>query len=195
LFLNVFLTLLLAHLVADFPLQTDWIFRVKTRHWLGVALHAVVHVLVTALLLRETATLWLLLAALGILHFLCDWAKLRCPSNSQASMFLIDQAVHVLVLALLAWWFASIPTVLPPGALYLFLGWALIPAIATFQWVVQREMSAQGMSRAAYVQWMRHRGEWGAHWIGSVSAACVDAVFFISSGAAAFRRPHPSTGT
>lgn len=148
---------------------------------MGVALHAAIHVAVTALLLREAANAWPLLLVLGGLHFLCDWTKLRCSGNSQASLFLIDQAVHVLILAALAWWFMGTPTVLPTWLLYIAAGWALIPALATFQWVVEMEMRERHMKRSAYARWIRCEGEWGIRWIGAASAVCVNLVFSFSS--------------
>ena len=51
--MQLFATLLLGHLIADFPLQTDWVVQFKKRHITGLALHASIHVGVTALLIRD----------------------------------------------------------------------------------------------------------------------------------------------
>lgn len=193
-YIHLLATLLLAHLIADFPLQTDLIFRLKTKNWMGVALHAGVHVVVTALLLPSSLYTWPLLALLGVLHFLCDWTKLRCPSNSQASIFLLDQAVHVAVLLLLAGGFVGIQPLLPLWLVCIMLGWAVIPAVAMFHWVAHMEMGNKQMNRSAYVRWMRREGEWGAHWIGAVAASCVNFSFQVAALGTLMRRPRTSIG-
>lgn len=193
-YIYLFSTLLLAHLIADFPLQTDLIFRLKNKNWMGVALHAGVHVVVTALLLPSSSHVWPLLIGLGFLHFLCDWAKLRCYSNSQASIFLLDQAAHVVVLLLLAGVFMGIQPVLPFWLVCVMAGWAFIPAVAMFHWVAQMEMGAKKMDRPTYIRWMRREGEWGAHWIGVVAASCVTVAFHIAALGAVVRRPRTSIG-
>ena len=193
-YIYLFTTLLLAHLIADFPLQTDLIFRLKNKNWMGVALHASVHVVVTGLLLPNSFSAWPLLAALGFLHFLCDWTKLRCQSNSQASIFLLDQTAHVIVLLLLAGLFVGIQPILPFWLICIVVGWAFIPAVAMFHWVAQMEMGTKKMDRPTYIRWMRHEGEWGAHWIGVVAASCVTVAFHIAAVSIALRRPRTSIG-
>ena len=47
--MNLLAALLLGHLIGDFPLQTNQIYRLKSKSWLGIVLHAVVHVVITAL--------------------------------------------------------------------------------------------------------------------------------------------------
>ena len=76
--------LLLGHLIADFPLQANCIFRLKNQHWLGVLLHAAVHCVITAVLLQQPLAYWPLLASLCLVHFTIDWFKLRI--NFQVSI-------------------------------------------------------------------------------------------------------------
>lgn len=78
---------------------TDRIFKMKSKNWFGVALHAAIHVFTTALLFKSSWELWPLLFALGILHFICDWAKLHYTGENQIIPFLVDQIAHLFVLS------------------------------------------------------------------------------------------------
>ena len=120
--MTIFATLLLAHLLGDFPLQTNRIFRMKIQGAKGLALHAAIHVLVTALLIRNFWQVWPTLLALGVLHYLTDWGKLRYANNPLTPGFILDQAIHVLTLMFL--------TALTPQIIPVFPLWFLIPAIA-----------------------------------------------------------------
>ena len=56
--MDLLATLLLGHLSADFPLQTNWVYRLKNRRWAGVLLHTAIHCVVTAVLLSDSLTHW-----------------------------------------------------------------------------------------------------------------------------------------
>jgi hypothetical protein len=97
----LFWRLLLAHLVADFPLQTGWVFREKTEHTWGVVYHgSVAGVLGFALAwpyLRYPRT-WLILAAVWIFHIFVDKGKTLLNSKAVRSWWLVfvaDQALHI----------------------------------------------------------------------------------------------------
>ena len=75
--MDLLATLLLAHLIADFPLQTNGLYRLKRRHWAGVLLHAAIHCLITAILIKDPFTHWSALVVLFSLHVVIDWVKLR----------------------------------------------------------------------------------------------------------------------
>ncbi|MEZ4729572.1 MAG: DUF3307 domain-containing protein [Caldilineaceae bacterium] len=79
--------LFLSHLVGDFPLQTNQIYRLKNESWVGVALHAAIHVILAALLVKQPLVVWPMLTTLGILHFLIDLIKLRMPSVNLSAFF------------------------------------------------------------------------------------------------------------
>lgn len=66
--MSLFLTLLLSHLVADFPLQFDSIIRMKNRGQLGLILHSAIHVAAAAWLLNEPFAQWPILVSLGLIH-------------------------------------------------------------------------------------------------------------------------------
>ncbi|MBV7332755.1 DUF3307 domain-containing protein [Chloroflexi bacterium TSY] len=151
-------TLLLGHLLADFPLQTNWIFKMKSKNWLGVALHAAIHVLTTALLLKSSSELWPLLFALGALHFLCDWAKLHYTSQNQLIPFLVDQIAHLFVLVLLAVRFPFAEPVLPAWIVYPAVVYGFVPAILIFVSIMATDIARQQEPRHAFLKWAHHRG-------------------------------------
>ncbi len=147
-------TLLLGHLIADFPLQAGPIYRLKLRGWAGVALHAGIHVAVTALLLRNPLRYWPALALLGGLHFATDWLKLRVSFNPQTPGFLLDQAAHVAVLALLAGRIPAGAAALPGWLLVPALLYALVPGLLTLLWTLANDLGRgsqvwPGMGRRA----------------------------------------------
>jgi hypothetical protein len=134
--MTIFFTLLLAHLIADFPLQTNRIFAMKLKSSKGIAIHVLIHVAVTALLIREPVIHWRLFIILAITHFLIDWLKLRYPTQRQVPGFLLDQILHLIVLGFLA---AVSPTIRPAlsGWLLTFaIIYAFIPPIIMFLWLL-----------------------------------------------------------
>ncbi|MFQ5905840.1 MAG: DUF3307 domain-containing protein [bacterium] len=97
----LFWRLLFAHLVADFPLQTGWVFREKTEHTWGVVFHGgVAGVLGLALAwpyLRFPRT-WVVLLALWLFHILLDKGKILLNGRTVRGRWLVfvgDQALHV----------------------------------------------------------------------------------------------------
>ena len=102
--MSTFIVLLLAHLLADFPLQTNRIFRLKITSNVGLALHVLIHVLMAALLLQQPGQYLDLLLALATAHFVTDWLKVRFPTEPQWPGFVLDQVAHLAAIAGLAWW-------------------------------------------------------------------------------------------
>ena len=112
------MALLLAHLLGDFPLQSEWISRNKDSNLRALLLHGGIHYLLAwACLLFFTPVSGLsivnhlLILGYIIIHLLIDKLKCRLTSRKtlpdDAKTFLLDQLVHVAVLAcvvlLLTW--------------------------------------------------------------------------------------------
>jgi hypothetical protein len=96
--LDTFLALVTAHLIADFPLQSDWLLAQKKKpHFL--LLHVAVVAATAALLLGALPLP--LLAILAITHFAMDAVKVHILRDTLASFF-GDQLVHLAVIAGLA---------------------------------------------------------------------------------------------
>lgn len=154
--MNLIEVLIVGHLIADFPLQTGWIYRFKTESWLGVVLHSSIHVLVTALLVRPLPAAWPMLAILGILHFITDFTKLQMPTKRQSPGFVADQLVHLLVVLLLGYYwqgvvFAALPSILTlPLILYgSFLG------LMIFFWVLACDLAKGDWGEHPTIQWAK----------------------------------------
>ena len=128
-------TLLLAHLIADFPLQTNLVYRLKTSSRYGLALHAGIHAAVSMLLVRDSLRLWPYWLALFAAHFAIDWGKLHQKPSNQARGFLVDQGLHFSFLVLLALLMPGFESVLPAAVLYAGVIFALAPVILMYLWI------------------------------------------------------------
>ncbi|MCX7941693.1 MAG: DUF3307 domain-containing protein [Dictyoglomaceae bacterium] len=102
-----FLRLWLAHLLADFPFQTNLIFKLKKRSFFGVVLHGSIF-LICALFLSVpylkyfSSILYILFV--WIFHIYVDWEKVKTSNLSKKQdnvwYFLLDQLIHFLSLTL-----------------------------------------------------------------------------------------------
>jgi hypothetical protein len=102
-----FATLFFAHLIADYPLQSDWLVKAK-RTWPGLSLHVAIHLAVLLLLtLPHTAQLWPFLLALAAAHFAIDTFKnLLATYRAQwiAGPYLFDQLLHIVSIWAIGLW-------------------------------------------------------------------------------------------
>lgn len=103
----MFWTLALAHVFADYPLQSDGLVRAK-RSWHGVALHVVIH-LATMLLLsgRDSRVVWPALIVLAVAHFVIDILKSMVSARWPGLVvvpYVVDQLFHLTSIVLVALW-------------------------------------------------------------------------------------------
>ncbi len=96
--LSTFLALITAHLIADFPLQSDWLLARKHNPAV-LLLHSLIVAAVVVCLLG--ATPWPLIAILASTHLVIDAIKVYALKDTLWSFFL-DQFVHLAVIAGLA---------------------------------------------------------------------------------------------
>lgn len=103
----LFLKLFLAHLIADFVLQFEELYRLKVRSLWGHILHVLCHGIVSLLLLfpyLNEPILWGFIVGLVLMHLTQDFIKYtltqKIPKNTFV-YFMADQFVHVLVLAVI----------------------------------------------------------------------------------------------
>lgn len=104
----IFLFFLLAHLVADFLLQTEQMVEWKRESWYGILLHGIVHFLVSLVLLAVYLPSMGIITALVLVaaaHVLIDWLKIVFEKRAKRYLvpFLLDQAAHIAVLGFAAW--------------------------------------------------------------------------------------------
>jgi hypothetical protein len=141
----LFWYLYLGHLLADYPLQTDGLMRVKDRWW-GRGLHVGVHLAVLLLVVGSSRrVLWPYLVALSAVHFALDsgkrWLARQRPQWVAAPYFL-DQLLHLAVILLVvAWIRATVPAgLLPPDRLWPVYASGLL--LATYAWYVTERVLA-----------------------------------------------------
>ncbi len=97
----VFWRLLLAHFIADFPIQTNKIYFLKTKYPWGSFLHSGIFVIVAALLLWPLwgrPDFWFFLLFLFVSHGIQDLLKIiynRKNRHDSVWIFLLDQVLHI----------------------------------------------------------------------------------------------------
>lgn len=164
------LALLVAHLVADFPLQPAWMIRHK-RHPAVLGLHALIVVGTAALALGG----WpgaLLLILVGT-HLVMDAVKVYLLQDSLGS-FTVDQVVHLVVILALAFgfpgtfaqgWWAALPAGLAAayplglcllgGAIASLMVGAIVIRKATAPFTRQLSGDISGLeSGGTYIGWL-----------------------------------------
>ncbi len=101
----IFLKLYFAHLIGDFVLQFEELYRLKTRSWKGHVLHVVIHALVSLAVvfpLLGNSGVWLFILAVTVLHLGEDLLKYSLQQKHPSWRFFLftaDQAVHAAVIA------------------------------------------------------------------------------------------------
>lgn len=100
--MSLFWHLYLAHLLGDFPLQTNRIFAWKVRNLTGILVHVGIVVGLSALLMAPllgNPVLWAILPLIGIAHAVQDHLKLRYSKRTGddgLAPYLLDQVGHLL---------------------------------------------------------------------------------------------------
>ena len=139
----MFWNLLLAHFLADYPLQTHWMAVNKKRAPV-LMLHAGIHFVVMMLVcLPAWKALWLYLFILSAVHFGLDYSKISLGKRRPAWVglpYLFDQLLHYLTLGATVWWIGH--TIGVPK-LYLRPGLAIIVTaylLATYVWAISERV-------------------------------------------------------
>jgi hypothetical protein len=116
----VFWNLLLAHFIADYPLQSSWMVRNKKHIWV-IGLHSAIQLTVMGVLVYpQTRRVWPALLLVAGLHFLIDLGKIQLARQRPkwvALPYFLDQALHFAILGLVAFlWAPENPAdlLLPP---------------------------------------------------------------------------------
>ncbi|HOW35064.1 MAG TPA: DUF3307 domain-containing protein [Candidatus Omnitrophota bacterium] len=112
----IFLRLLLAHFVGDFPLQLNVIFRLKNKGLRGIIPHAFIITLCCITLswpYLHLPQLWLFVAFIGVTHLAQDSIKLSYGTIKYSFWtYLLDQLSHVGIIALV--FFTDLKNLQPP---------------------------------------------------------------------------------
>lgn len=177
-----FKILLLTHLLADFPLQTNRIFRMKLSGHKGLALHVAIHLLVASILIQQVWQYVGLLLFLGVSHYLTDWMKVRLQpvDTPQFKGFMIDQMVHLCILGLMSWWEPALLSALPVQFLVPAIVITAVPAFLTTGWVWSNDMcQAEKMTNNKLVGWACRRLLLISQRVGWVVAGIVLVMLFV----------------
>lgn len=124
--LNMFLCLLLAHVVTDFILQNEKTCREKVeKKW--CSLHHYAHALLVFgfswLAVWDACFMWCALA-IGVIHFMIDmWKSYR---EENVEWFIVDQILHIAVMAGVALWWCSVNNwCMPFGIPVKYVAWLI----------------------------------------------------------------------
>lgn len=109
----LFYRLLLAHIIADFPMQTNQIFKVKANTEWGVLIHTLI-VLIFSIFFAfpylEDPKVIIILLVIFLSHTVIDKLKMeysKKTKNQGIRILLLDQALHVAIIAVLAFNFTE----------------------------------------------------------------------------------------
>lgn len=160
--MHLLITLLLAHLFADFPLQTNRLAKLKRTSLKGVFIHVLIYMAVTALLLHQPFRYWPLVVGLGAIHFGIDALKTFCSGIGEIRCFVVDQCLHfasVLSATYLAYqYWAPIPVgILPDALLYGSFICAFTLAAIVFFWIWANGLNEEQVRRYLLLHWVKHR--------------------------------------
>jgi hypothetical protein len=139
----MFWHLFLAHLVGDYPLQSEWLIENKRSLW-GLSLHTAIHLALMLLFIGvASAQVWPYLLVLALVHFLLDLAKsrlLRRWSKRATLLYVGDQALHILSIFLVANW---IERDVPPSLLPINAVWPIYTIgylMVTYVWYITERL-------------------------------------------------------
>lgn len=144
--LSIFWMLVLSHLIADYPLQTDWLVSVK-RTWWGLSLHVGIHLLMLIILTGSAlSSLWLYLVGLAAIHYAIDYFKNWLSSVRPQWVngpYIFDQLLHLLSLISVSLWIDNTfdsstlpPLLFPPAWTTLLIGLSL----STVVWYISERV-------------------------------------------------------
>jgi hypothetical protein len=94
------LWVILAHYVADYPLQGDFLAQTKGKYWYSLLVHSVIYGLTIALCFKLLGlfALWKV-AVLIVSHIIIDYKKATAKNKEKAltSYLYIDQSLHLVI--------------------------------------------------------------------------------------------------
>ena len=105
-----FWTLLLAHIIGDFPLQTDAIYRLKLRSTVGVLPHVAICTVMNIIALSpflHSRYAWIAVVFLALVHIVLDRSKIVVSdklAGDNLLHFFLDQGFHFLSIFIAALW-------------------------------------------------------------------------------------------
>ena len=160
--MHLFFTLMLAHLFADFPLQSNQLARLKRQSLKGVSIHVFIYVTVTALLLQQPLTYWPIVVGLGLIHYVIDAVKIFVNPKREVLYFIFDQGLHFSSVFLVTYWAiqywdVSPKGILPDSLLYISFGCAFGLAFIVLCWLWTNALSDEQIHQNIVLQWVKYQ--------------------------------------
>ncbi|MBX3015744.1 MAG: DUF3307 domain-containing protein [Caldilineaceae bacterium] len=160
--MHLLITLLLAHFLTDFPLQTNGIAKLKKERLVGVFLHVLIYVAITALTIQDPLGYWPLILGLGVAHFLIDAYKQRYVKSVAPFCFLVDQGFHLASIGLatlgaFTWYVVPPQSMLPYPLALMALACASLLAVMVFCWVWTNSLSEEALQRHILLRWTKRQ--------------------------------------
>lgn len=95
---------ILAHYIADYPLQGDFLAQTKGKYWYSLVAHSIIYGLTIALCFKLLGVFEIWKVAILVLsHIVIDYKKATAKNKDKAlTIYLyIDQALHIVINAVL----------------------------------------------------------------------------------------------
>ena len=113
--MEVFVTLLLAHILTEYPLQTHLIYRWKTKNIIGVLFHVEIYLVLAILFLgfhnlKSNGLLVGFLIFSFVAHMIIDQIKnayIHTTKKDSMAAYLVDQLSHIMTLMPAIWLFPA----------------------------------------------------------------------------------------
>ncbi|OPX28720.1 MAG: hypothetical protein B1H08_05380 [Candidatus Omnitrophica bacterium 4484_171] len=103
----IFLRLLLAHFIGDYPLQFNKVYSLKFKGFAGVIPHVLL-VTISFIILcwpyLNIGLLWIFILFIAVIHLVQDWLKIKCSTvtiDNYLWFYLLDQVLHIAALSLI----------------------------------------------------------------------------------------------
>lgn len=158
--MDLIVTLILAHLLADFPLQTNSIALNKSKSFQALLIHVFIYIATTWALLGFDRRQWLLVATLGLSHLFIDSIKIKGDPLS-IRLFMIDQMAHLGFVYLIASHFSSayntFHSILPLDILYGSVFLATFLAVMVLFWLWANNLHDDTVRQYPSLRWGRTR--------------------------------------
>jgi hypothetical protein len=94
------LWVLLAHYIADYPLQGDFLAQTKGKYWYSLLAHSIIYGLTIALCYKliDVFTIWKAIVLIGS-HMIIDYKKATAKNKDKAltTYLYIDQILHLII--------------------------------------------------------------------------------------------------
>ncbi|MFN2232998.1 MAG: DUF3307 domain-containing protein [Anaerolineales bacterium] len=139
----MFWNLVLAHMLGDFVLQTDWIVRKRDNLWV-LSLHAGIHFLLMFLLVGVARTVvWPYLLLLAFAHLAQDRIK-NTITNKRPDLirvsFVIDQFIHFFTIGIVIWLLQNMLGLLPTTQKIVWVMIAIAYLFVTYVWFITERL-------------------------------------------------------